>query len=125
MSEPFRAHLQRDAQKHSEAECDGDYYYDDEKEAWVGYNRRDFTHTTGDFNAIKGEKREKSIIKRIKTMCGTDTIPSFITYGGDPRGFVLKINSDKLTEDEIKLCESLHFMRDWGGDYTIVKNGEI
>ena len=120
----FRHMLARDCKKHSEAQCNGDYYYHEDRQKWVGYNRAAFTHHEGDFNAIKGEEREKSIIKRILAMTGTEKIPDFISYTQDVRGFVIKIMADDLTDDERGLCCTLGFAKDWGGDYAIIKDSE-
>jgi len=122
---PFRAKLARDCKAHSEAQCNGDYYFDDERQKWVGYNRGAGTHHEGDFQAIKGEKREQNIIKRILEMTGTKTIPDFLVYTDDVRGFVIKIHSDKLTQEEIEYCRmDCDFMQDWGSDFAIIKDSE-
>lgn len=124
-SPAFRSSLRKLAQLHSEKQCNGEYYFDDDKNAWIGYTGApDFKHSTTNTQAKEGEAREDEIRKKMLILTGTKEIPDFIGYSGDPRGFVLKIHSDKLSEDEIKLCAELDFMRDWGGDFTIVKDSE-
>lgn len=124
-SAPFRRSLANLAKLHSEKECNGEYYYDDEQKKWIGYTGApEYKHSATNKQAKEGAKREKEIRAKIKELCGTQTIPNFISYGGDPRGFVLKINSDKLTQREIELCHALDFVKDWGGDFAIMKNSD-
>lgn len=124
-SAPFRRSLANLCKRHSEEECNGRYYYDDDKNCWIGYTGApEYKHSATNAEAKEGKAREKEIRKFILTMTGTTKIPDFISYGGDPRGFVLKIESDKLTEEEIKLCIALDFMRDWGGDFAVEKDSE-
>jgi hypothetical protein len=126
-SAPFRRSLANLAKRHSEEQCNGRYYFDDDKNAWVGYTGHPlYIHSTTSAEAKEGKKREAEIVKKLCLLTGKtkNTLPDFLSYAGDPRGFVLKINSDKLTEEEINLCVSLEFMRDWGGDFAITKDSE-
>ncbi len=119
-------HLFRECKLHSEKQCNGDYYFDDDKSEWIGYTHApEYKHENDNAPAKEGKAREKDIIKKILSLTGTKEIPSFMGYSGDPRGFVIKIFSDKLTPAEKELCEKYQLMRDWGDDYTIVKDGEI
>ena len=105
-----RKKLVSDSQRHATLQANGDYYFNEDTNTWGGEL------------AEMGEKREKSIIKRIKEFCKTDEIPDFITYEDDPRGFVFKILSDRLTGEEKDHVELYNFQKDWGGDYTIIEN---
>lgn len=126
-SPAFRVLLAKQIQKHSEAQCNGDYYFDDDRNEWIGYTGAPlFQHSADNAQAFVGRREEKDIVKKILSMTGTKEIPSFMGYNGDPRGFVIKIFSDKLTPDEIDYCRNVcNFMMDWGSDFTIIKNGEI
>lgn len=124
-SAPFRRSLANLAKRHSEEQCNGRYYFDEDANRWIGYTGAPlFKHSTTIAEAKEGAKREREIRRKMLTLCGTTKIPAFISYSGDPRGFVLKIHSDKLMEDEIQLCRSLDFSMDWGGDFAIVKDSE-
>lgn len=116
MSAPARRSLMMLCQKHSEAQCNGDYYYDDDANngvgAWVGSN------------AVQGRETENEIRAKIMAVCKTDEIPSFIGYSGDPRGFVLKMFSSEMSAEDIALVDSHDFVRDWGHDYSFMKQGE-
>lgn len=122
-SPAFRVKLMKDCQAHSTAQCNGDYVENEDTGKWEGYDHVRFTWDNKEA-AQKGEDMEKSILKRLKALTGTKNIPDFLGYAGDPRGFTLKIDSDKLDADEIALCESIEFLRDWGGDFAIVKDRE-
>lgn len=111
-SEPFRRLLVKDARKHSAAQANGEYYFDGETMLWEGEG------------AEKGGQMDRSIVERLAVLCG-GTIPDFISYDGDPRGLVLKIESDRLSEEDRVLCDKLGFVKDWGGDYSILLNSEI
>lgn len=126
---PFRKRMRlfHDCKSHSEAECNGDYYQDEETGEWHGYNPVTFKWDDGTIAkqlAIRGAHRNESIPKRIAEMCNTATVPNFITWQGDPRGNVIKINGDKITEEEREQCHELGFSEDWGNDFTIIKRGE-
>lgn len=96
-----------DAQKHACNECNGVYWYDEELDK---------------YSTDEGNKLETSIQKRINSICGGKQA-NFISWHGDPRGFVVKINSDKLTEEEKLYCQET-FVKDWGDDFCIIKRGE-
>jgi len=126
-SAPFRRSLSNLCKLHIEKECNGEYYYDEEKKSWIGYTGApSFKHSATNEQAKEGKARQAEIMRQLCKLTGTtkNKLPDFLSYSGDPRGFVLKIMSDMLTEEEIKLCISLGFMRDWGGDFAITKNSE-
>lgn len=116
-----RRRLQQDVQRHIEAQCNGDYWYDDDKEEWSN---------------PKGASMEQSIINRIYqytngilgaliTTPKAQELPDFISWHNDPRGMVLKIESDKLDEDTKQYCRDIRLLMDWGGDYGFLLNSEI
>jgi len=118
-----RRKLRSDVERHATAQCNGDYYYNDDTEQWEGEQSH------------KAAKMEQSIIKRIHMysagIIGVVTgiyskkdLPDFITYENDPRGFVLKIESEKLSDEAKQYCRDSHLEMDWGGDYTILTNQE-
>ena len=102
-----RSNIMKDAQKHSANECNGNYWYDEEQDT---------------YSTIQGNKLEQSIQKRINSICGGKQA-NFISWHGDPRGFVVKINSDKLTYEERAYCQET-FVKDWGDDFCIIKRSE-
>ena len=106
----IRKSIQRLASKHSEAQCNGDYYFEEDKNKW--------TSTTG-------KNAEAKIINDINYICGTKNVPNFISYSNDPRGIVIKIESSKLTAEDIELCNELNLYMDWSGDYSILTNAEF
>ncbi len=119
-----RKRLQQDVQRHAEKQCNGEYYWNDDDNEWQGTE------------AHKAQAAEQSIINRICEYCTgivgvvtnkktTDDIPNFITYNNDPRGFVLKIESERLTEEARQHCHALGFLMDWGGDYSFLFTREI
>lgn len=114
-----RRKLRRDAQRHAERQCNGEYYYCED---------------TGAFSDPRAEKLEQSIIKRLcefsSGIIGEVTsryveYPDFITFDNDPRGFVLKIEAEKLTDEAKQHCRDIRLAQDWGGDYTILFNNEL
>ena len=125
----FRAALAKECQLHSEKQCNGEYYFDENigaTGAWVGYTGApDFKHGIANAQAVEGATREADILKKLLQLTGTKELPDFIGYNGDPRGFVLKILADKLTPDEVEYCRmDCDFMKDWGGDFSIIKDSE-
>lgn len=124
-SPAFRTGLMKECKLHSEKEANGEYYFDEDKNAWVGYTGAPlWQHSTTNEQAKEGAKRDNDIQNKILGMINHGIIPAFLTYQGDPRSFVLKMNADKMSEDEVKLCAELGFMQDWGGDFAIVKDAE-
>ena len=122
-----RMRIQNDAQAHSVAECNGDYYQDEDTLQWHGYDHS--THKWDDGSVAKimakrGANKEQSIPKLIARMCNTERVPDFIAWQGDPRGYVVKIKGDKLTDEERTLCHDLGFSEDWGNDFSIIKRNE-
>lgn len=122
-----RMRLQHDANAHATAECNGDYYQDEDTGAWHGYNH--FTYKWDDGSiaeqlAKRGAHREENIPKRIAEMCQAEAIPDFISWQGDPRGYVLKIKGDKISDEARTRCHDLGFSEDWGNDFSIIKRNE-
>lgn len=52
-------------------------------------------------------------------------LPDFISFENDPRGYVLKIETTKLSEEAKQYCRENNLEMDWGGDYTILTTQEI
>lgn len=114
-----RRKLQNDCIKHATHQANGDYWMDEEVGAWTD---------------PRAEKLEKSIIKRLYEfsagIVGVVTsnhieYPNFISFDNDPRGFVLKIESDKLSDEAKQHCRDIGLLQDWGGDFTILFNREV
>lgn len=128
MSVPIaqRRRLRRDAERFATKQCNGDYYYNEDTKKWEGPE------------ADKAAPLEQSIKKRIYLYCKGisklttpltknqyDRQPDFVTYENDPRGFVLKIEADKLTDEAKEYCRAIRMQQDLGGDYTILTTNEI
>lgn len=109
-TEQTRKSIQRLACKHVEAQCNGDYYYNDDTDEWT---------------SPTGKNAEKKLIRDIKRICGTKKVPDFISYSNDPRGMVVKIETQKLTDTAKQLCRDMSLYMDWGGDYSILTNAEF
>ena len=109
-TESMKKGIQRLACKHAEAQCNGDYYYNDD---------------TNDWTSTTGKNAEAKLLRELKYICGTKKLPDFISYSNDPRGIVVKIEADKLTDAEKQLCRDLRLYMDWGGDYSILTNAEF
>lgn len=121
-----RRKLRNDAERHAIKQCNGDYWYNEDNNKWEGVE------------AEKAEPLKQSIIKRIHMYSNgiigivTNTIPitikdlpDFITFENDPRGYVLKIETSKLSEEAKRYCRYNNLEMDWGGDYTILTTQEI
>lgn len=121
MSVPLkqRSKLRRDAERFATKQCNGDYYYNYETNQWQGAE------------AHKAQPLQDSIEKRIQLyshgisnllepVTGDHELPDFITYENDPRGFVLKIEADKLSDEAKQYCRDTRLQQDFGGDYTIL-----
>lgn len=109
-TEQMRKSIQRLACKHAEAQCNGDYYYN--------YDTNNWTSPTG-------KNAEAKLIHDIKFICGTKKVPDFISYSNDPRGMVVKIETQKLTDAAKQLCRDMSLYMDWGGDYSILTKAEF
>lgn len=99
-----RIKFTRMAKKHSENECNGVYWYDDEKDAYSTEN---------------GNNIEATLQGKIDRMCEGKQY-DFISWHDDPRGYVVKINSEKLDDDSRAYCRDTFYM-DWGSDFAIIK----
>lgn len=125
-NETFRRLLEKDCQTHAEQQANGNYYLNEEIGEWVGtIQTAQGQHIESIGNANRGRAMEKSIVDRIKTMLNLskkDEIPRFLVYQGDPRGFVIYMDSSEMVEGEQVLASSLGFKRDWGGNYSIMKS---
>jgi len=109
--------LSQDIINHQTAQANGDYWFNEDTNLW---------ELNPDVRAryiTSPEEKEKSILKRLKDLCG-GTIPSYLTYQGDPRGYVVYFNSGELSEKEKKMLFEAGFSRDWGGNYSILKNNQ-
>jgi len=101
----FKKKLSNDCIKHRTAQCNGDYYFDEEKEEWTD---------------ILGKKMENGIVKRILKMTKTKEMPNFLTYEGDPRGLTIYLDCNRLDKEEIETCRHFHLDMDFGGNYSIL-----
>lgn len=121
-----RRKLINDAQRFATAQCNGDYWFNEDTNRWEGAQ------------AEKAEPLQKSIIKRIHmysngiigivtntTRITAKDLPEFISFENDPRGYVLKIETSKLSEEAKQYCRDNNLEMDWGGDYTILTTQEI
>lgn len=121
-----RRKLRNDAQRFAIAQCNGDYWFNEDTNEWEGAE------------AHKAEALKQSIIKRIHMYCNgivgqvnftvlnsAITIPDFISFENDPRGYVLKIETQKLSEEAKQYCRDNNLEMDWGGDYTILTTQEV
>ena len=117
-SEKFKKLLARDCQIHSTAQCNGDYYFNEDINEWVEY--MDGEESKG--RSVIGRTRETKIINRILKMTDTKEIPNFLTYEGDCRGLVIYMNESRMDEEEKELCRDLGLGMDFGGNYSIIKN---
>ena len=117
-SESFKNTLVKDCQLHATAQCNGDYYFDEDIDEWVGY--MDGNESKG--RAVIGKTRETKIITRILKMTGTTDIPDFLTFQGDCRGLVIYMDESRMDEKEKELCRDLGLGMDFGGNYSIIKN---
>lgn len=69
------------------------------------------------------EKKEKKLEKEFCQLLNVELVPSFFELYGDPRGFVLKILTDRLNIDNAReYMRSTGLASDWGGDYAIVSD---
>jgi hypothetical protein len=121
-----RRKLRNDAQRFAIAQCNGDYWYNEDTNTWEGEQ------------AHKAAPLQQSIIKRIhmysngivgivtntKRVTAKD-LPDFISFENDPRGYVLKIETGKLSEEAKQYCRDNGLEMDWGGDYTILTTQEV
>ncbi len=65
-----------------------------------------------------------SIMTNTKLVTVKD-LPDFISFENDPRGYVLKIETKKLSEEAKQCCRYNGLEMDWRGDYTILTTQEI
>lgn len=110
-SEAFRTLLVRNCCDHATAQCNGEYWQNDD----------------GTWSDKAGDAKETSIVKRLVMALGLppkNPLPDFITYNGDPRGFTVYMKEDQMTEAEKELAKSLGFQCDWGNNFWLLKNGE-
>ena len=121
-----RKKLRADAEKFAIAQCNGDYWYNEDTNKWEGVE------------AEKAEPLRQSIIKRIHmysngivgivtntTRITAKDLPDFVSFENDPRGYVLKIETQKLSEEAKQYCRDNNLEMDWGGDYTILTTQEV
>jgi hypothetical protein len=120
-----RRKLRNDAERFAAAQCNGDYWFNEDTNAWEGAQ------------AAKAEPLRQSIIERIhmysngivgivtNTRISTKDLPEFISFENDPRGYVLKIETQKLSEEARQYCRDNNLEMDWGGDYTILTTAEV
>lgn len=121
-----RRKLRNDVQRFAVAKCNGDYWYNEDKKQWEGAQ------------AEKAEPLKQSIIKRIHmysngiigiitntTRVTMKDLPDFISFENDPRGYVLKIETSKLSDEAKAYCRDNGLEMDWGGDYTILTTQEV
>ena len=121
-----RKKLRMDAQRFAEAQCNGDYWFNEDTDKWEGVK------------ADKAEALKQSIIKRIHmysngiigivtntTRVTVKDLPDFISFENDPRGYVLKIETTKLSDEAKQYCRDNNLEMDWGGDYTILTTQEV
>lgn len=121
-----RRKLRNDAQRFATAQCNGDYWLNEDTGVWEGEH------------AGKAEPLKQSIIKRIHmysngiigivtntTRITAKELPDFISFENDPRGYVIKIETAKLSEEAKQYCRDNHLEMDWGGDYTILTTAEV
>lgn len=106
----LRKSIVKGAMKHTTAQCNGDYWYEEDK---------------GEWSDLIGKRLERRLIREVMTLCGTKNIPSWLSWDNDPRGIVVKIEADKLTEEEKQLCRDLRLNMDWGGDFSILTESEF
>jgi len=106
-SESFKNTLAKDCQTHATAQCNGEYYFDEDTKFWT---------------MPIGKTREAKIITRILKMTGTTDIPDFLTFQGDCRGLVIYMDESRMDEKEKELCRDLGLGMDFGGNYSIIKN---
>lgn len=107
-----RKRLQSDCQRHAENNCNGVYWFDWDNQAYGGEH------------AEKGTALHNSIVKRLQAFGDFDSMPLFIQWQGDPRGFVLYFDSSLMTEEARAYCHDIGLMMDWGGNYAITTNSE-
>jgi len=117
-NESFKNTLAKDCQTHATAQCNGDYYFNEDINEWVG--QMDGEESKG--RAVIGRTRETKIITRILKMTDTKSIPDFLTFQGDCRGLVIYMNESRMDEEEKKLCRELGLGMDFGGNYSIIKS---
>lgn len=121
-----RRKLRNDAERFAVKQCNGDYWFNEDTNTWEGAE------------AHKAEALRKSIVKRIHMYSHGITgqvnfsvresameVPDFITFENDPRGYVLKIETSRLSEEAKQYCRDNGLEMDWGGDYTILTTAEI
>jgi hypothetical protein len=121
-----RRKLRNDAQRFATAQCNGDYWFNEDTNQWEGEH------------ASKAEPLRQSIIKRIHmyshgivgivtntTPITVNDLPDFISFENDPRGYVLKIETSKLSDEAKQYCRDNGLEMDWGGDYTILTTAEV
>lgn len=121
-----RRKLRNDAQRFAVAQCNGDYWLNEDTNQWEGEQ------------AHKAEKLKKSIEKRLYMyshgIVGAVNftinykaveLPHFISYENDPRGYVIKIETQKLSDEAQQYCIDNGIEKDWGGDYTILTSAEV
>lgn len=121
-----RRKLRNDAERFAVKQCNGDYWYNEDLNKWEGAE------------AEKAEPLKQSIIKRIHmysngiigivtntTRVNAKDLPDFISFENDPRGYVLKIETSKLSEEVKRYCRDNNLEMDWGGDYTILTTQEV
>ncbi len=128
MSTPtiLRRKLRNDAERFAVAQCNGDYWYNEDSNQWEGQQ------------AHKAEALKQSIIKRIHmysngivgivtntTRITAKDLPNFISFENDPRGYVIKIETSKLSKEATQYCRDNSLEMDWGGDYTILTVLEV
>ena len=121
-----RRKLRNDAERFAVAQCNGDYWFNEDINTWEGEQ------------AHRAAALKKSIEKRIHMYShgivgqvnytvrdSAIELPEFITYENDPRGYVLKIETAKLSEEAKQYCRDNGLEMDWGGDYTILTTAEV
>lgn len=121
-----RKKLRADAEKFATKQANGDYWFNEDTGKWEGM----------EWN--KAEPLRESIIKRLymysSGIVGVVTstnhatqneLPDFISFENDPRGYVLKIETTKLSEEAKQYCRNNNLEMDWGGDYTILTVSEV
>lgn len=112
-----RRRLRQDCERFAVAQCNGDYWFNEDTNEWEGDK------------ADKAAPLRQSIINRVHAFSSGivgvftnnqeyDHLPDFITFQNDPRGFVLKIETQKLSEEAKEYCRDTHLAMDWGGVST-------
>lgn len=118
-----RRKLRSDAERFATKQCNGDYYFHEDNNDWEGPE------------ANKAFPLQQSIIDRIHIFSNgiigvitnhqtKENLPEFISFENDPRGFVLKIETGKLSDEAKRYCRDNRLACDWGGDYTILTDEE-